>query len=510
MKQFDKWMKTVDDEPISGASKAWIYEFMILAYLRWPFLVYNFSVNSVLPMEKTATRYLKSWYGAHKSFNPSVLYLPRSDHGLGITSISTCLKSMQITARSLAKHSTDIVTSGVYTLVQNAEAKSQSNQWRPTQELESIERQLQFKADFGGQSSRLGLGYNTKATYKSGSRKQRRKLATAHLKRKEAERLKLELLKLSRNCDFVKWDKIQATNRDWSGQIFLMPPETLSFILNQQAGTLPSPSNLRRWGADCAAWNCPLCGKFGATAKHILSNCYAALIQGRYTWRHDEVLATLAKHLLGLVKTANRATPRSRPIPAITKSFVRAGARSEPQRSKYKPRTLLEQANDWIVLIDGIPKRIAFPRCTGVDSNLRPDIMIYSKSRKVMIWAELTVPLEENVVDAEIRKTKRYLKLAETLRAKEWTVHPFTIEVGSLGWIADSTSKFLRSVGFNRRQSLWIKKQLSLSASRSSFLIWCSRFDKKWEKAERTLSATPALSESQREALQLLGSIVPT
>lgn len=127
-----------------------------------------------------------------------------------------------------------------------------------------------------------------------------------------------------------------------------------------------------------------------------------------------------------------------------------------------------------------------------------------------MIWAELTVPLEENVVDAEIRKTKRYLKLAETLRAKEWTVHPFTIEVGSLGWIADSTSKFLRSVGFNRRQSLWIKKQLSLSASRSSFLIWCSRFDKKWEKAERTLSVTPALSESQREALQLLGSIVPT
>ena len=33
-KKFDKWMKTVDDEPISGASKAWIYEFMILAYLR--------------------------------------------------------------------------------------------------------------------------------------------------------------------------------------------------------------------------------------------------------------------------------------------------------------------------------------------------------------------------------------------------------------------------------------------------------------------------------------------
>ena len=119
-----------------------------------------------------------------------------------------------------------------------------------------------------------------------------------------------------------------------------------------------------------------------------------------------------------------------------------------------------------------------------------------------MIWAELTVPLEENVIDAEIRKTKRYLKLAETLRAKEWTVHP----VGSLGWIADSTSKFLRS-----DQSVDSRSgSRNNSASRSSFLIWCSRFDKKWEKAERTLSATPALSESQREAIQLLGSIVPT
>ena len=84
-----------------------------------PFLVFNFSINSVLPMEKTTT-YLKSWSGAHKSLHPSVLYLLRSEYGLGITSISACLKSMQVTARSLVKYSTDAVTSGVYKLAQNA------------------------------------------------------------------------------------------------------------------------------------------------------------------------------------------------------------------------------------------------------------------------------------------------------------------------------------------------------------------------------------------------------
>jgi len=123
-----------------------------------------------------------------------------------------------------------------------------------------------------------------------------------------------------------------------------------------------------------------------------------------------------------------------------------------------------------------------------VDTSLRPDIIIYSRSTKNVIWAELTVPLEENVLDAQLRKTKRYLNLANALRAKSWTVHPFTIEVGSLGWVAKSMSKFLRSIGFKSQQSRWIEKQVRKSASRSSFLIWCSRFNKKWEKAELTLS----------------------
>ena len=88
-----------------------------------------------------------------------------------------------------------------------------------------------------------------------------------------------------------------------------------------------------------------------------------------------------------------------------------------------------------------------------------------------MIWAELTVPLEENVIDAEIRKTERYLKLANSLRSKRqpWTVHPFTIEVGSIGWVANSTSKFIRSLGFNRQQSKWIKKRISLAGHHSWF-----------------------------------------
>ena len=112
------------------------------------------------------------------------------------------------------------------------------------------------------------------------------------------------------------------------------------------------------------------------------------------------------------------------------------------------------------------------------------------------------------MLDAQIRKTERYQELARSVRSKNWTVYPLTIEVGSMGFVTDSMMEFLSSMGFNRQQRKWIKKQISLSASRSSFLIWCSRFNKKWVKAERTLPTDPVvLTESQREALRLLDSI---
>ena len=40
---------------------------------------------------------------------------------------------------------------------------------------------------------------------------------------------------------------------------------------------------------------CPLCENHYPTIHHILSNCPTALLQGRYTWRRDSALKTLAE-----------------------------------------------------------------------------------------------------------------------------------------------------------------------------------------------------------------------
>ena len=135
----------------------------------------------------------------------------------------------------------------------------------------------------------------------SGSRKERRKMVADFCKREDAQKRKLELLKLARACDFVKWDHLMSVNRDWHSQIFSMSPELLKFTLNAQGSTLPSPSNLRRWGSSKASFRCALCCKLGVTAKHILSHCVVALKQGRYTFRHDNELKVLLPHLTGLI-----------------------------------------------------------------------------------------------------------------------------------------------------------------------------------------------------------------
>ena len=110
---------------------------------------------------------------------------------------------------------------------------------------------------------------------------------------------------------------------------------------------------------------------------------------------------------------------------------------------------------------------------------------------KIIIWGELTVPLEENISPAAIRKRNRYsvstkakLSLADQCRRNFWTVHDFTFEVGLLGWIGYSTRRFLSKLGFKSSHLKWLLKRISKTTMRSSYLIWCCRKERTWEPPE--------------------------
>ena len=117
--------------------------------------------------------------------------------------------------------------------------------------------------------------------------------------------MRLRLFNLCMNGEITTWDNIISSDITWNNKIYNIPGGVLSFRINAISNALPSPNNLRRWGFKSHG-RCPLCNNRCATSAHILSNCYIALIQDRYTWRHDNVLKSIHKHLVGIVRKANR------------------------------------------------------------------------------------------------------------------------------------------------------------------------------------------------------------
>ena len=95
--------------PLNGSSKAWIYEFYVNAkILSWPFLIYPFAVSSIQKdFEAPATKFLKKWFKLAKPANPAILFLPKSQNGLGITAPVDKFKSLQVSAAHQLRSSVD-------------------------------------------------------------------------------------------------------------------------------------------------------------------------------------------------------------------------------------------------------------------------------------------------------------------------------------------------------------------------------------------------------------------
>ena len=97
-----------------------------------------------------------------------------------------------------------------------------------------------------------------------------------------------ELISQGRLIQLLQEMEIDAT---WKSYLHALPKGTMKFILNSTINTLPTKSNLKLWGFS-GSDKCRLCGR-QETTNHILCSCPTALDQGRYTYRHNQVLKTI-------------------------------------------------------------------------------------------------------------------------------------------------------------------------------------------------------------------------
>lgn len=116
----------------------------------------------------------------------------------------------------------------------------------------------------------------------------------------------------------------------------------------------------------------------------------------RYTWRHSKVLRQLAITLEGR-RTTNNALPPPMPRHTNTIPFVRAGQLPAKSSARMEA-TLLVSARDWKMQVDPDQKLIFPPEI--ITTSLRPDLVLWSTSQRVVFIVELTVPWEASVGEA--------------------------------------------------------------------------------------------------------------
>ena len=70
-----------------------------------------------------------------------------------------------------------------------------------------------------------------------------------------------------------------------------MTKGTMKFLLNASINTLPTANNLKQWGKRTSD-KCQHC-MITETTQHVLNGCKKFLEDGRYTWRHDNIVQYL-------------------------------------------------------------------------------------------------------------------------------------------------------------------------------------------------------------------------
>lgn len=220
--------------------------------------------------------------------------------------------------------------------------------------------------------------------------------------------------------------------------------------------SLPYPRNLSQWFGE--AVSCPLCG-----AK-------VPLTQGRFRWRHDQVLSKLAEVLESGRVAANRAPAVTKP--AVT-GFVKPG--STPQPPTQKRSSTLTPGKEWQMMVD-LKKQLVFPR-EILTTTLRPDIVMWSSVEKRVLRIELTIPWEEGMTTAHERKYLKYTELAAECQEAGWKARIHPVEVGCRGFVGRSAVQLLRDVGVAGANLRRVVKELGEEADRSSYWLWLRKRD---------------------------------
>ena len=77
-------LEITSEANITGPMKVWLYNHSTVAFITWPFMIYDHPISFGEELKTVATKYLKRWLDTTKSIRESVLYRSKDHCGLGL------------------------------------------------------------------------------------------------------------------------------------------------------------------------------------------------------------------------------------------------------------------------------------------------------------------------------------------------------------------------------------------------------------------------------------------
>ena len=194
----------------------------------------------------------------------------------------------------------------------------------------------------------------------------------------------------------------------WQSIIRKMPRNVMAFATRLCTNSLNSPDNLVRWGKRKMG-ACPLCSCPNGTLGHITNFCPVALQQGRYTWRHNNVLQQITSSVKHL---------------ATEDTVVYADLEGLQTNGTTIPADILVSSG----------------------KGSKPDLVLINRERKVIALMELTCTLPSTEENATTRKSTHYAQLQIALEEKGYTTYLVPFEICSNGYISKRNKTNIEAV----------------------------------------------------------------
>ena len=453
-------------EPLQGRFKVWMFQFVLLPRLLWPLTIYEIGLSVVEKLERKVNRYTRKWLGLPPALSSVALYSRSTSLRLPLRSIVEEYKLSKIRTQWMLNNSADSRIREVKPLLRSG------RKFRAQNEIDESVAELTFEEVRGPtQTDRRAVGWNHLPKWSQASSSTKAAMINQERRRKVEQDRVTRAVQQSQQGKWTTWEDVMQRSLTWS-DMWKMSPLRLAFAIRSVYDQLPSRDNLQKWGL-VEDTKCGLCGGT-ETLHHVLSNCTYVLANGRYTWRHNQVLREVCEAAKAAVSKANsRTIANQRKIYFLREGF----AHLCKKRCQTPRRDILAEANDWTVAADLEGMR-HYPQVL-IESGKRPDLVLVSSSTDAIILVELTVPWEDRLQYSNALKADKYADLSMDLEAKGYRTDLFPIEVGARGVVGRSTYAFLAKIGLSSRERKKAMTRMSEAAEAASFWIWHMRSQKK-------------------------------